>query len=60
MVMQENADFATQARALGQKYLGYRPEGHIDEIFKDTSIHVEKGGHPVLVSNFLNAQCKFP
>ena len=60
LLIQENADFSTQAKALGQKYLGYRPEGHIDEMFRDTSVHVEKDGHPVPVSNFLNAQCKFP
>lgn len=44
-------------QALGQKYMGVRPQGHIDEMFRDTSIKPEKGhGHPVAVSNFLNAQ----
>ena len=42
--------------ALGQKYMGIRPQGHVDEMFKETSIKPEKGGHPVPVSNFLNAQ----
>lgn len=42
-------------QALGQKYMGVRPQGHVDEMFKETSIKPEKG-HPVAVSNFLNAQ----
>lgn len=41
--------------ALGQKYMGIRPQGHADEMFKDTSVKPESG-HPVAVSNFLNAQ----
>lgn len=53
----EHANINTQMRHLGQKYLGVRPASHIDEMFKDTAIHVEDG-HPVPVSNFLNAQCK--
>ena len=35
--------------------MGVRPQGRLDEMFKDTSVHTEKG-HPVAVSNFLNAQ----
>ena len=45
-------------QALGQKYMGIRPQSHKDEMFRDTSIHVDEG-HPVPISNFLNAQCKF-
>jgi len=40
---------------LGQKYMGVRPQNHVSEMFKETSIHPEDG-HPVPVSNFLNAQ----
>ena len=49
----------TMGKNLGQKYMGIRPQSHIDEMFKDTAIHVE-GDHNVPVSNFLNAQCKSP
>lgn len=49
-------DFSTQAKALGQKYMGVHPSRHQEEIFKDTAIHTEDG-HLVPVSNFLNAQC---
>lgn len=51
----EHSDLASQARALGQKYMGIRPQTHVDEMFRDTSIH-EEDSHPVPVSNFLNAQ----
>ena len=44
------------AQHLGQKYMGVRPQSRFDEMFRDTSIHPEKGGHHVGVSNFLNAQ----
>ncbi|KAL8642938.1 MAG: hypothetical protein Q9228_000427 [Teloschistes exilis] len=52
----ESADLASHARALGQKYMGIRPQTHVDEMFKDTAIHQDKDSHPVPVSNFLNAQ----
>lgn len=52
----EYADIATHAKALGQKYMGIRPNGHREEMFRDTSIHLDKDTHPVPVSNFLNAQ----
>lgn len=60
----EQADIDTQAHSLykkytGQRFMGVRPDIHKDEMFKDTSIHLDKGGHPVPVSNFLNAQCTF-
>ncbi|TPX18224.1 uncharacterized protein E0L32_002733 [Thyridium curvatum] len=44
-----------QMRSLGQKYMGIRPDSHVDAIFKDTSVHVD-ANHPVPVSNFMNAQ----
>jgi len=56
-VFQEYSDINSQVRALGQKYMGIRPQAHIGESFKDTSIQPDKGGHPLPVSNFLNAQC---
>lgn len=46
----------TQVKALGQKYMGVRPQRHVDEMFRDTSIKPGDDGHPVPVSNFLNAQ----
>lgn len=52
----ERADINTQVRALGQKYMGIRPQRHGEEMFRDTMIHPDKEGHPVPVSNFLNAQ----
>ncbi|TKA61654.1 hypothetical protein B0A49_10581 [Cryomyces minteri] len=51
----EHTTINEQMKALGQKYMGIRPQGHANEMFKDTSIHVD-GGHPVPVNNFLNAQ----
>jgi len=52
------ANIDTHVKHLGQKYMGIRPTSHIDEMFKDTTIHDQKGDHTVPVSNFLNAQCK--
>ena len=57
----EHADITTHAKSLynkysGQKFMGIRPEAHKEEIFRDTSIHLDQE-HPVPVSNFLNAQC---
>lgn len=57
----EHADITTHAKSLynkysGQKFMGIRPEAHKEEIFRDTSIHLDQD-HPVPVSNFLNAQC---
>jgi len=49
------ANIDSHVKALGQKYMGIRPQSHIDEMFKDTAIHAE-GDHNVPVSNFLNAQ----
>jgi saccharopepsin len=50
------ANIDTHIKHLGQKYMGIRPQSHIDEMFKDTAIHDNKGGHSVPVSNFMNAQ----
>jgi len=50
------ANMETHAKHLGQKYMGIRPDSHAEEMFKDTSIHADKGDHTVPVSNFLNAQ----
>lgn len=60
----EHADIATHAKSLyrkysGQSFMGVRPTAHKDEMFRDTSIHLDPNDHPVPVSNFLNAQCSF-
>lgn len=53
----EYANIDTHVKHLGQKYMGVRPDKHASEMFKETSVHGEKGDHSVPVSNFLNAQC---
>lgn len=55
--MQEKHGIDSHVRALGQKYMGYRPS-YNEDMFQDTSLKTE-GGHDVLVDNFLNAQCMF-
>ncbi|CZR64218.1 aspartic proteinase, pepstatin-sensitive [Phialocephala subalpina] len=50
------ANIDTHVKHLGQKYMGIRPQSHIDEMFKETSIHLDGDEHKVPVSNFLNAQ----
>ncbi|KLJ09130.1 vacuolar protease A [Blastomyces silverae] len=50
----DNVNIDTHVKALGQKYMGVRPNQRIDEMFKDTA--QASSGHPVLVDNFLNAQ----
>lgn len=57
----EHASVASHAKSLynkyaGQKLMGVRPESHKEEMFRDTSIHLDETSHPVPVSNFLNAQ----
>ncbi|KFY41284.1 hypothetical protein V495_04980 [Pseudogymnoascus sp. VKM F-4514 (FW-929)] len=55
--LQEQLEFAnveTHVRNLGQKYMGIRPQTHVDAVFQESSI--KEGGHLVPVSNFLNAQ----
>ncbi len=59
----EHADIAAHGKALyqkyaGQQYMGSHSEQYSKEMFKDTSIHPDGHGHPLPVSNFLNAQCK--
>jgi saccharopepsin len=53
------ANIDTHVKHLGQKYMGIRPQSHIDEMFKDTAVPDTKGDHSVPVSNFLNAQCQY-
>lgn len=50
------ANIDTHVKHLGQKYMGIRPQSHIDEMFKDTAVPDTKSDHSVPVSNFLNAQ----
>lgn len=50
------ANIDAHVKHLGQKYMGVRPESHANEMFKETSVHVDGPGHNVPVSNFLNAQ----
>jgi saccharopepsin len=55
------ANIDTHVKHLGQKYMGIRPQSHIDEMFKGSAVYDTKGDHSVPVSNFLNAQCQlFP
>ena len=54
----EYANIDEQVQALGQKYMGVRPQKHMEHLFANEgeySIQPEKN-HPVAVSNFLNAQ----
>lgn len=55
----EYANINEHVQALGQKYMGVRPQRHLEQIFGgnegEYSIQPEKN-HPVAVSNFLNAQ----
>ena len=60
----EHADITTHAKSLykkysGQRIMGVRPDTHKEEMFRDTSIHLDKDDHAVPVSNFLNAQCPY-
>jgi len=50
------ANMDQHVKHLGQKYMGIRPQSHVDEMFKETSIHLDGDDHKVPVSNFLNAQ----
>nr|POF14950.1 vacuolar protease a [Quercus suber] len=52
----EHANIGEHVQALGQKYMGIRPQKHVDDMFRDTSLKSGKDGHPVPISNFLNAQ----
>lgn len=53
------ANIDAHVKHLGQKYMGVRPQSHADEMFKDTSVHIDGDDHAVPISNFLNAQCTF-
>lgn len=60
----EHADITAHAKSLykkysGQRFMGVRPDTHKEEMFRDTSIHLDKDDHAVPVSNFLNAQCPY-
>lgn len=51
----EGANFVDQARGLGQKYMGIRPQAHGENMFRNQKVDASKG-HLVPVDNFLNAQ----
>ncbi len=48
----------TQMQHLGQKYMGVRPDNHIEAMFKGL-VAQSNGNHPVPISNFMNAQCTY-
>lgn len=52
---QKYANIQEHAKALGQKYMGIKPETQAEQVFK--APYVADGQHPVPISNFLNAQC---
>ncbi|KAK8096223.1 vacuolar protease A [Apiospora kogelbergensis] len=52
----ESIPIDMQVRGLGQKYMGGRPESHVEAMFKDTTMHTMDKNHPVPISNFMNAQ----
>lgn len=52
------ATIEQHAKALGQKYMGIKPQTHVEEVFK--APYIADGTHPVPVTNFLNAQCEEP
>jgi saccharopepsin len=52
------ANIDTHVKHLGQKYMGVRPQSHVDEMFKSADVNADGADHTVPVSNFLNAQCK--
>lgn len=55
---QERANIQEHVQALGQKYMGVRKQQpNVEDLFRETSIHEDKGGHEVPIENFLNAQC---
>jgi saccharopepsin len=57
-VSQRTVPIESQVQQLGQKYMGVRPDGHADYMFNGKAPQPQ-GGHPVPVSNFMNAQCMF-
>jgi hypothetical protein len=61
--VQQYANIETQMAGLKQKYsqqhmAGLEPESHMKAALK--APYIADGTHPVPVSNFLNAQCKWP
>ena len=54
----EHANIGEHVQALGQKYMGVRPQKHLEQLFPkegEYAIQPEKT-HPVAIENFLNAQ----
>lgn len=58
MIHQSAANIGDHMNALRHKYSQTVMGGPSEDIFKHTSIDLEKGPHTVPVENFLNAQCK--
>ena len=56
----ETVPLNTQMQRIGQKYMGAGANrgAHAEAMFRNQGFRVE-GNHPVPVSNFMNAQCKF-
>lgn len=54
--MKSTHNIDAHVRALGQKYMGIRPNIH-NELLQETPIN-DLSRHDVLVDNFMNAQCK--
>jgi len=52
----EEANMPMQIQALGQKYMGASGSSHLDDVFRAHNHADANKGHPVPVSNFLNAQ----
>ena len=55
----ENANIEEHVQALGQKYMGVRPQKHLEHLFNNEEGEytiLPESKHPVAVSNFLNAQ----
>lgn len=51
----ESVPIEAQVRGLTQKYMGSRPETHVDAVF-NTEVASVEANHPIPVSNFMNAQ----
>lgn len=54
VMLQTQADLHTQMKALGQKYMGVRPQQHAENMF-NSQVDMSKGGHavPINVSSIL-------
>jgi saccharopepsin len=53
---QDNVPMEAHLKGLGQKYMGARPDSHAQAMFQGSSMHTT-GGHPLPITNFMNAQC---